>query len=403
MIAIHVRKAEDSVMKVLHRFKFVFRMSLSLTGIIALFAGPSCLAQALILPQIADGANWRTAVILANTTARPTTASLVCYQETSGGAATPWTPPFVESSNTQPVSILAAGTLYLHTQGTAVALSQGWCELNGSGVVGYAIYTYGASAGRPDQDGTSQALAASNRILVPFDNTSGFVTSVAIANPTSSPETVSVNIQTDAGAISQTALPSLPANGHLAFATPQQFPAAAGRRGLAEFYVPNGGDISIAAFRFNPGFALTSSSVFTQIGPPIIGSSSSPGPAFLTLSLKTTFSPQGTTPGPVAIDVTPNSDGTYGAVLSGTFGGMQVSGTLVQGSAANDGQTFAFSAAGGSPPAFTSASLTFTITQVSFLNRSGLGNVSGSLSLTLPGGGTFSGEIKGTYVQTFPF
>src|ERR1019366_8693863 len=157
------------------------------------------------------------------------------------------------------------GTYYLSTPGTAATLSQGWGQLTGNGVVGFVVYTLESYAGRPDQDGTSAATTATNRVLVPFDDTTGFATGVAVVNPTSSAETISVNIETDAGVVTQTQLPSIPANGQLAIVGATQFPSTVGHRGMAEFYVASG-SISIAAFRFNPSLALTSLPVFQETG-----------------------------------------------------------------------------------------------------------------------------------------
>lgn len=237
-----------------------------------------CAGQS-ILPQVADGGNWRTAVMLVNTTTTTQTASLNFFQDTSQGATVNWNPPFVETSVTQNLTLAPGATMYLHTPGTAPLLTQGWGQVSaGQGVFSFAIYTYGGIAGRPDQDGTSPGVSAATRILVPFDNTAGFATSMAIVNPSASAETVSVNIQTDNGTITQTSLPSpLPANGQLAFTMAQQLPATAGRRGVAEFYVAAAGSsISIAAFRFNPTIALTSIPVVFTGGNPVIGATPPP-------------------------------------------------------------------------------------------------------------------------------
>jgi hypothetical protein len=217
-----------------------------------------------IMPQIADGGNWRTAIQIVNTSITPGTVSLTFLRDTTGGATESWNPPFVEVASTQNLAIPAAGTLYLHTPGTASTLSQGWAQVTGTpGLIAYAIYTYESLDGRPDQDGTSQAVSPAAHMLVPFDNTSGLVTSVAIVNPTATMETVSVTIQTDAGVVSHASLPAIPANGQTAFVTGQQLPATAGQRGLAIFDVSGSNEsMAIAAFRFNPTLALTSSPVF---------------------------------------------------------------------------------------------------------------------------------------------
>lgn len=113
----------------------------------------------------------------------------------------PWALNFVEMTSAQAQAlVLPAGTtLFLHTPGTAANVTIGWGQLseadNAGSVLAYAIFTQRVP-GRSDQEGTSPAAASASRILVPFDNTQGAVTSMAIANSTSSSETINVGIRT---------------------------------------------------------------------------------------------------------------------------------------------------------------------------------------------------------------
>ena len=156
------------------------------------------LADTQIIPQVADGAGWSTTIVLANKTSTTQTVTLSFNMDTANGATTPWTPPFVESVS-HPASACAAGsTLFLHTPGTSATLTQGWGQVDAAaGVTGYAIFTDRASG--PAQDATAPAVSAASRILVPFDNTSGFVSAIAVANPTNAAETVQVNVRTSDG------------------------------------------------------------------------------------------------------------------------------------------------------------------------------------------------------------
>jgi hypothetical protein len=88
-------------------------------------------AQTLIIPQIADGANWQTTLVLTNTTASATSASMIFFQEVAGGggATQSWTPTFLEVNSTQNLALPAGGTLFLHTPGTALGLTVGWAQL----------------------------------------------------------------------------------------------------------------------------------------------------------------------------------------------------------------------------------------------------------------------------------
>lgn len=381
------------------------RASLSAAMVIA-FAGVvvPCLGQTqTILPQIADGGNWRTAIMLVNTTASAGTVNLNFFQAVAAGNTIPWNPPFVEGSSTQNLAVPAGGTVFLHTLGTSALLSQGWGQVTGStGIFAYAIYTYGGIPGRPDQDGTSPAEGAATRILVPYDNAEGFASSMAIVNPTGSPETVYVNIQNDDRTITQTTLTApLPANGQLTFTIAQQFPVTAGRRGLAEFYVTAGGGIAISAFRFNPTIALTSIPVLRAAGPAIIGAAP-PSATLLEkrlvidgtmiVSTKTVI---------IQIQASPVGGGAYALNLSQlapqdpvyvtfSFGGTvpTLVGNTITFSGPTVGGVFRNS---GSPSTITSATLTLTVADTkvggavagSVTFSSGLGSTTGTITGTL--------------------
>jgi hypothetical protein len=257
------------------------RVATSRWVLAAAFLSAFSCAQAqitLVIPQIVDGGPWLTTIAVTNTSASQSVASLSFFQETGGGNTSSWPLNFVEMTSAQAQNLVLAGgsTVFLHTLGTAANTTIGWAELSetdaSAPVVAYAIFTQrvGASA----QDGTAQAAAAVSRVLVPFDNTSGAVTSMAIANTTSATETISVGIRT-AAATTQPSAITLPANGHTSFAFPTQFPTTAGQSGLAEFY-SSSGSFSILALKFNSG-AFTTAPVYSASGPPIIASSGGGG------------------------------------------------------------------------------------------------------------------------------
>lgn len=361
------------------------------------------------LPQIADGGNWYTAILLNNTTISAGTVSINFFQDTSNGATSPWNPPFGEVSSTQNLSVPAGGVLYIHTAGTAATLTQGWGLVTGSpGVTATAIYTYESFAGRPNQDGTSQAVAGATRILVPFDATTGYSTGLAVVNPTGSAENISVNIELDSGTISQSSLPSLPAGGQTAFSIAAQFPATAGHRGQAEFYVSSG-SIAIAAFRINPTLALTSLPVDLASGPPIIGAGGSGRggslPQFNDINVVLTSVAGAPVAGSMQIisqagggyseviigfsDLTgpPGHFSAICAFLSITISGYTFSATVPQtGNSCYITEDFTNSA-------ITSGSLTIT-----FSPQAGpsVGSVNGSVNL-VSGLATISGPLAGTY------
>ena len=226
-------------------------------------------AQTLAIPQIVDGGGWQSTIVLTNGSANAASATLIFHSETTGGNTQPWNPPLLEVSSTTGIVMPPGSSLYLHTNGTAAALTVGWAELNAdAGVMAYVVFT-NRVAGHQDDEGTAPAVAASNRILVPYDDASGFVTAIAVVNPTASAQTISVGFRTVDGLVLVSALPPVPAMGHTAFVLSQTFTAIAGHRGLAEFYSATG-NISMIGLRFNPTQSFTAAPVFFQTGPPLI-------------------------------------------------------------------------------------------------------------------------------------
>jgi len=362
----------------------------------------------LVIPQIADGGGWQTALVLTNTTTNPATVNLSFFQDTGAGATQNWTLSFLETSSPQDLSLPAAGTLFLHTAGTAATTSTGWAQMQASnGVVAYAIFTLRVS-GRQDQDGTSEAAASATRVLVPVDNTNGFATSIGISNPTSSSESISVGWQPTSGSSAQLSSLTLPAQGHSAFATAQQFSATAGMSGLLEFYSASG-NISVLALRFNPTGAFTTAPAYAQTGPPIIGSSTGGGslPQFTTLIVTSTAASDAQLGFKVGIQLLASngqpiacqanlppvfgSSNSLGADVN--WSGYSSSGLTVTCTGLNvttsDMENFSTSARAQ----VTSASLTFTLTPQTVSTS---GTVSGTVNLVSTEG-TMSGSFSGTY------
>lgn len=230
-------------------------------------AAPSW-AQALIVSQVVDGGVWQTTIVLTNTTAATANANLNFFLETTGNATQPWNLPFLEVASTQLIALAPAETLLLHTPGTAAAASQGWGQIVADpGVVAYAIFTE-RSPGSSVQVGTSPAQASVGSILAPFDNTSGNIAAMALANTSSAPGTIVAAFRTTGGTITQTTL-NIPPQGHIAFLLPQQFAATAGQSGLAEFYTTSG-PFSMLALSFTADLSLSTAPVYVESGPAII-------------------------------------------------------------------------------------------------------------------------------------
>jgi hypothetical protein len=123
--------------------------------------------------------------------------------------------------------------------------------INGSGI-GWIEYLAG-----PDRDAVVplENRAASSFVL-PYDNTNGTLTGVAIANLTVQTADVATVIRDDTGAQIGSGTIVLVPEGHSSFVLSDQFPVTTNRRGTVEFGTPGVGQISVLGLRFAPSGAV---------------------------------------------------------------------------------------------------------------------------------------------------
>ena len=105
-----------------------------------------------------------------------------------------------------------------------------------------------------------------NSFVLVFDNTNGLTTGVALANLSGSAASITVTLRDDTGAPLPSIPVNLPARGHKSFmlSDPAWYPAAANKRGMAEFSVPQGVQISVIGLRAKSDGTLTTIPVLTK-------------------------------------------------------------------------------------------------------------------------------------------
>lgn len=214
-----------------------------------------------IIPQIADGAAWQTTIVLANTNNASATVHLTFYREAANGAtSTAWPLQLKDGVDYRSMQLRPGTSLSLRTPGVATGLSVGWSRMTADiGVEAYAIFRQ-LVPGRQDQEGTAAATIAARRIFIPFDNTNGNITSMALVNPSDSTAVYSVTLRTTSGATLTDSV-SLAGGGHVAFSTTSRFAGTAGTRGVAEF-ASDSSALSALALRFNNTGAFSTMPAF---------------------------------------------------------------------------------------------------------------------------------------------
>ena len=355
-----------------------------------------------VLPQLAYGGGWYSALYFTNQNDRAAASFVVYFVN---GTGTPLSVPVAGVSVTSTVvNVPAHGTAIIEAPNVS-GLSQGYASfVLPSGVTGYGIFRQ-TVAGRADQEAVVPfASTATTANTLVWDETS-YVTAVSMVNPSPIDTVVTITVLDEQGNTRGTSLVALPAY-HKAVSTLKDFPGLShivGHRGSAQFTVSDG-NLSVLGLRFS-GYAFTSIPVATDAPPA--------DPPFNAMFINSQFLPNQT--GAMELlnfTITPtNGNTTYTATFP-------QGSTLVNGTAKVHGQdvTLTFNKLQASPnswfsgsfavlPVVASASLVLTVTQASTDSATGVtvGNVSGFLNVAGTGvaGGqiTLAGPIFGTFVE----
>lgn len=212
------------------------------------------------IPQVADGGEFRTAITLVNNDAAPAQVRLKFHKGTAGNATEPWTIAFEGGVNPDLITIPPGNSVTLRSSGMSPTVLSGWAEvLSDQYVTGFAVFRR-SLPGEPEQEAAVPVnVATPFRSILPFDNTGGFTTSVAMAN-LSANVAAQVNLtfrDAQGQRILEAVLPELPTQGHKAYRLIDLFPALDGKIGSMEISVING-EISTLGLRFAPTGAYTS-------------------------------------------------------------------------------------------------------------------------------------------------
>jgi len=209
------------------------------------------------ISQIADGPDWQTTMILINAGSADAPFSLQFTQPDG----TPWNLPVAGTVGAAEYSdvIPIGGSRIIQTNGNGGNLVQGWGRINTSGsIAGTIIFRQHLSSARDSDGAVPVQLNSLQRLVLPFDNTSGFITAVALANQDSSqPAVISVSLSDENGQILDNETLNIPASGRMAFLLPTQFQKTIGIRGVAEFSTPSV-NLSALGLRVNPLGSFTS-------------------------------------------------------------------------------------------------------------------------------------------------
>jgi hypothetical protein len=218
--------------------------------------------SSLRIAQVVDGGNFVTQFAIVNLSGLP-----VSYQfRFWGDNGSTLNLPFQNGVNGSLAGTLDAGGIaFAQTTGTSApstaAALQGWAEVAATAQVGVVAIFKRSVPGTSDSEATVIGSPSSGSVSLPFDNTQGFATGVALANTNPlQANTINAVFEFENGGSFSTTI-ALPPHAHTAFTLPSTYPATAGLRGVVHFTAFSQ-DISAVGLRFSPNNSFTSLGTF---------------------------------------------------------------------------------------------------------------------------------------------
>lgn len=224
-----------------------------------------------VFAHIAHGGPWRTLLTLINPSTSKTARAVLATYNTKGSplSLTLSNGRKVVTTSQFEIELPPKAVMFLEPQDLPPDIVTGFAVIRAETgkVTGYAVFR-AVVPGRPDMEAVVPLDYSSNdNAWIAFDNTRGFVTSVAIANSWKySPCELIVDVYNEDGQLQASYRDELPEMSQLSFETPQKWPATAGRRGVVRLTAVNGWFTALALL-FNPTGSVTTAPAPEVSGP----------------------------------------------------------------------------------------------------------------------------------------
>jgi hypothetical protein len=231
---------------------------------------PPALNRVGVFAHVTNGGYWDTKINLINTSSAPISATVNLYAD--NGAA--WSVPvsITQQGNTQ-TSTTSSANVTVNPNGTVIIATTpnpsvssvwGWADVQASGPLsGFAILRSSPTGGNPSEATVPLQTSFPSSVILPFDNTTGYVMGVALANLATGFTSITATVWDDSGNQLGVQPITISGNGHTAFGLTDQIPVTAGKRGIIKLQNPIGG-ISGLGLRFSPAGPFTDVPVFLQ-------------------------------------------------------------------------------------------------------------------------------------------
>jgi hypothetical protein len=213
-----------------------------------------------------DGGGWSTTITLTNLDTKRVKTTVYFLTET--GTDMMVTINDLGPARAVDVTLEPYGSLSFDTAGASPSLQVGWAYLvkdtAGANVSGLCVFRQHVS-GRPDFEAVVPIVSEfENHFILLYDNTNGYTTALALANPDITPITANFIIRGESPKVLDNAKITLGKFAHTAGTVSGTFPATIGRRGTVEI-TATGFGVGVIGLRFNPGGAFTSFNVLSNL------------------------------------------------------------------------------------------------------------------------------------------
>ena len=216
------------------------------------------------LSHIAVGGSWATAITLVNpsSVAVPVT---VAFRDGEGSAMslpvaiTQQGASQSETASSLDVVVNANAVLLISMAEQVASTKVGWAEVLSPGsLCGFAIFRNTPQAGQTSEGTVPLETQFPSTMILPYDNTGGFVMGVALANMSGSSVTVTATIWDENGNRRGTSTFPMAGNGHTSFVLPTELPMTGGTMGIVHFESSETGGLAGLGLRFSPQDTFTS-------------------------------------------------------------------------------------------------------------------------------------------------
>jgi hypothetical protein len=214
--------------------------------------------------QFASGGGWKSTITLINLSAVTVNAQVNLYSDNGSPITLPLTFPQFGSSMSAPsvgLTVPPNDSIVIKSNASTSPIGVGWADIQATGALSGYLSLALSPPGAPDLESTVPLDSRlSPSLLLPFDNTNGDQTGVALANQALTAQTITAIVLDQNGAQIGSAQISLPPFGHSSFFLSSQFSQSANQLGIIQFQGSGGpaSGVTGVGLRFSPAGSFTS-------------------------------------------------------------------------------------------------------------------------------------------------